>query len=199
MITQISRELMTLAPEIHQINVEKGFWPENRNRGEQMMLVITELSECLEAHREDNWFLPETKLRKHRHENAQGWAWDVVEKEQEAWMNWFRAEVKNTVQDEMADTAIRLLDYIFGHKTPYTEREFTFGSKGNFGEDLLGVTRRCMNAYATEGSPEEASAWGYALANILRFCEWYQIDILTHVRWKIAHNKLRPHKHGKAY
>lgn len=45
-----------LAEFIHHENVAKGFWPVNkteRNVGEALMLVVSELSEALEAHRKD--------------------------------------------------------------------------------------------------------------------------------------------------
>ena len=45
-----------LAHSIHNDNVAKGFWPEDkstRNVGEALMLAVSELSEGLEAHRKD--------------------------------------------------------------------------------------------------------------------------------------------------
>lgn len=42
---------------IHQNNVAKGFWPEDkksRNDGEAMMLMVTEIAEAMEAHRHGN-------------------------------------------------------------------------------------------------------------------------------------------------
>lgn len=35
----------------HKIAREKGFWDEKRNLGEMLMLVVTELSEAMEAYR----------------------------------------------------------------------------------------------------------------------------------------------------
>lgn len=35
----------------HKIAKEKGFWDEKRNLGEMLMLIVTELSEAMEAHR----------------------------------------------------------------------------------------------------------------------------------------------------
>jgi len=35
----------------HKIAKEKGFWDEKRNLGEMLMLVVTELSEAMEAYR----------------------------------------------------------------------------------------------------------------------------------------------------
>ncbi|OGX08256.1 MAG: hypothetical protein A2Z88_07850 [Omnitrophica WOR_2 bacterium GWA2_47_8] len=35
----------------HTVAVEKGFWDKERNIGEALMLIVTELSEAMEAHR----------------------------------------------------------------------------------------------------------------------------------------------------
>jgi NTP pyrophosphatase (non-canonical NTP hydrolase) len=35
----------------HSIAVEKGFWEKERNIGEALMLIVTELAEAMEAHR----------------------------------------------------------------------------------------------------------------------------------------------------
>jgi len=43
-----------LAAEVHTIARSKGFWDEARNMGEMIALMHSELSEALEAHRDDN-------------------------------------------------------------------------------------------------------------------------------------------------
>ena len=45
------RSLNELAQLCHSIAVEKGFWDEERNIGEALMLIVTELAEAMEAHR----------------------------------------------------------------------------------------------------------------------------------------------------
>jgi len=35
----------------HRVAVEKGFWDEERNIGEALMLIVTELAEAMEAYR----------------------------------------------------------------------------------------------------------------------------------------------------
>lgn len=43
-----------LAREINDNAREKGFWSKERNNGEMLMLVVSELSECLEGLRQGN-------------------------------------------------------------------------------------------------------------------------------------------------
>ncbi len=45
------RELTELC---HRTAKEKGFWDDQRNIGEALMLIVTELAEAMEAHRVQN-------------------------------------------------------------------------------------------------------------------------------------------------
>ena len=45
------KSLNELAQLCHSIAVEKGFWEKERNIGEALMLIVTELAEAMEAHR----------------------------------------------------------------------------------------------------------------------------------------------------
>ncbi len=45
------KSLNELSRLCHSIAVEKGFWEKERNVGEALMLIVTELAEAMEAHR----------------------------------------------------------------------------------------------------------------------------------------------------
>lgn len=109
-------DIKAISKEIHANNVEKGFWDKPRNKGEVLMLVVSELSEALEADRENRYYNSETrlKLNKDTSLNGSGWAFDIVDSDNEAWVNWFRSEIKDTFQDEIADAAIRIFDIAEG-------------------------------------------------------------------------------------
>lgn len=47
------KTLNELANDIYETNKEKGFWDKERNVGEMLMLVNSELGEAMEAHRKD--------------------------------------------------------------------------------------------------------------------------------------------------
>lgn len=52
MSTEIKgKSLNELAQYCHAIAVEKGFWEKERNMGEALMLIVTEVGEAMEAHR----------------------------------------------------------------------------------------------------------------------------------------------------
>lgn len=78
------------ANQIHENNKKKGFYDMERPFPERMMLVVTELSEAVDAHQKDRFCNVDLK--------------SVVSADD------FESNVKNTVEDEIADAIIRLLD-----------------------------------------------------------------------------------------
>lgn len=87
----MSQSLNELAQEIHAVSQGKGFWPESteRNPGEVLMLIVTEVAEAMEAIRD-------------------GYPLDEME---------YGGELRNKpigVPSEMADIVIRVLDACAG-------------------------------------------------------------------------------------
>ncbi len=89
------------AKAIHSINVEKGFWESPRNKGELLMLVVSELAEALEADRKNRYSLNNPK-------DIEALAND------EDFNDAFSKHVKDTFEDEIADAVIRLFDMAAG-------------------------------------------------------------------------------------
>lgn len=48
------KSLNELSTICHSIAREKGFWDKERNIGEALMLIVTELAEAMEAHRKQD-------------------------------------------------------------------------------------------------------------------------------------------------
>jgi NTP pyrophosphatase (non-canonical NTP hydrolase) len=88
--------IQELAKDIHENALKKGFW-EDANIGEKLMLIVSELSEALEADRKNRYFKKEIGA-------VNGWVYDKDFEEH------FTTDVKDTFQDELADVFIRLLD-----------------------------------------------------------------------------------------
>lgn len=105
-------EINKIAKEIHEINVEKGFWEDRdtKNIGESLMLIVSELAEALEAHRRGYWSLKKGEFEKAIIDI------DAIsdDKTSEAWKQLFEEKVKNSFEDELADTIIRVLDVCAG-------------------------------------------------------------------------------------
>lgn len=108
-------DIQAISKEIHENAVVKGFWDKERNVGEMLMLVTSELSEALEADREGRYYDSETRYRKGKDLSLNGakWAFDIVDSDDQAWINWFRSEVKDTFESELADAVIRIMDMAY--------------------------------------------------------------------------------------
>ena len=87
------------ASGINKANAEKGFYDEKREIGTLLMLCVSELAEALEADRKDEYAELENF-----HVNVKSFGFK----------NSFESCIKDTFEDEIADTVIRLLD-LCGH------------------------------------------------------------------------------------
>lgn len=89
--------LNNLAKKIHEGNKKKGFYDEDRNTGEILCLIHSEISEALEADRADRYCNSDMIT-------LNGW------KQDHNFLMEYRDKVKGTFEEEMADAVIRLLD-----------------------------------------------------------------------------------------
>jgi len=90
-----------LSKAIHENAVNKGFW-QTKNIAEKMMLVVTELSESIEAHRRNE--MKQVDLDLYNELKA------LHNKNEYLFHLGFENKVKDGFCDEVADAIIRLLD-----------------------------------------------------------------------------------------
>ena len=89
--------------EIHKVNVEKGFWEDRKNVGEVLMLIVSELGEALDAHRGD------------KKADVEAFDARAIDRTEPAdYQADFQACIKDTFEDEIADTVIRIFDMCEG-------------------------------------------------------------------------------------
>ena len=107
------RELNRLAKAIYEQNKAKGFWPENpndRNVGELLMLIVSEAAEALEASRDGKYTSPLAVAQLEMIESQMELFPDMKDYYGQIWVDFFKQDVKNSFEDEIADTTIRLFD-----------------------------------------------------------------------------------------
>lgn len=106
--------LNELVEKAHGIAKEKGFWDKERNRGELLMLIVSELAEALEADRKQrHCSLTNSELElglKLSEMNPK------KEENKKAFVEFYNNEVKGSFEEEIADTFIRLFDLVGGMK-----------------------------------------------------------------------------------
>jgi len=92
-------KIAELQKEIHRNAVEKGFYEKPNDFGTDLMLITSELGECLEAHRKNEFAdLEEFERLINSDDNKM------------TFEETFKKHMKDTVQDELADAFIRILD-----------------------------------------------------------------------------------------
>jgi NTP pyrophosphatase (non-canonical NTP hydrolase) len=92
-------DLVKLQHKVHENAKNKGFWDKEHNFGNDLMLIVGELGECSEAHRKNEFANLEAFEKEINDDNS-------TMTYEEA----FRCYVKDTVEDELADALIRILD-----------------------------------------------------------------------------------------
>lgn len=101
--------LNELSKKIHENAILKGFYDSERNLGEMLCLIHSEVSEALEALRTNQhaFGLNETNLFiKGMTDKDFGHTFE----DDEFFKNYFECRVKNSFEDELADIIIRVLD-----------------------------------------------------------------------------------------
>ena len=86
-----------LSLQVHKNNKAKGFYDDEKNIGEMLCLIHSEVSEALEADRKNRY----TEYKIHA---VNGLV------EDEDFKNTFETHIKDTFEDEIADSVIRLFD-----------------------------------------------------------------------------------------
>lgn len=96
-IRESIKDINRLCELVHNDNVDRGFYDTKRETGTLLMLIVSELAEALEADRKNRKAQPA--------EYRKAVTSDTME-EREA----FETYIKNSFEDEIADTFIRLFD-----------------------------------------------------------------------------------------
>lgn len=184
------------AKDCHQRAVAKGFWDETHSVGHSLMLVVSELSEAVEADRLGKW----AKLSPEAVKNLRV----VSDAEFTQAFLWF---VKDRVEDEIADAVIRMLD-LLGWMTKdraLSEKEvetdlgvsaFYIAGEMTLADALWPILQEVCchcNMYA------HRTAILYAIKSLELLCDRLGIDLMAHIDLKLKYNETRPARHGKKY
>ena len=192
------KNLNELSRAAHENAVKHGWWESNPSNEHCLMLVVTEIAEMVEADRKGNSAIinhirkqgnlaAAKKIRLIDHvDNAPDFNTAFVEM------------VKNTIEDEMADVVIRLLDRA-GHlgmdfdKMSEMRYHWAF-DRFSFTENAFALTkglcRDNINLF-------KRIQFGIHFVSGWARCQGVNLE--WHVRAKMRYNATRPFKHNKAY
>lgn len=160
--------------------IKHGWHEQNLSSEHCLCLVISELMEAVEADRKGKHAL------KIQFEDYMG----AMKRSDEEFFYAFKHTIKDSVEDELSDAFIRLLDlaglknidlndydYIDSDTDDYSEMSFT--------ESMYHIIRYVMDYDIP-----------ITLNEILAFCKDRDINILWYIEQKMRYNELRSYKHG---
>lgn len=156
----------------------------NKNIGELLMLIVSELGEALEAHR----------CGRFANKEALDDIIKLIKGNSILGLVAHYPHIKNTFEDEIADAFIRLFS-LCGYweydlikdinGCTYSWQDF---KNQNVGDMLYLITCCIAN-----------QELGLAFIKLQALCRQSNIPIEKHITAKMAYNRTRPHKHGKQY
>ena len=186
-------DLNELRDKAYQCAVAHGWHEENLSDEHFLCLVISELMEAVEADRkgkhadtlhfnqEMDYCLRELKV--------------FGENYDKAFIDMFEYYIKDSVEDELSDACIRLLDLAGLRDLQLTYTNGFPIMKMSFTEYIY-----CMCSFIT--NPDKSNVeWlnnhiSYSLGWIFSWCRAKQINIEWFIEQKMKYNELRPYKHG---
>ena len=191
--------LNKLRDKAYQCAVAHGWHEENLSDEHFLCLVISELMEAVEADRkgkhadtihfnqEMDYCLRELKV--------------FGENYDKAFIDMFEYYIKDSVEDELSDAFIRLLDLAGLRNVDLSaiqQVEYPFESNETFTEFCFGICKQI-----TSFTPERIGMSvniHVVLMEIFSYCRAMGIDLLWFIEQKMKYNELRPYKHGnKSY
>ena len=182
------KDLNKLSKEVFEANKAKGFHEEEHSVEHMLCLVISELMEAVEADRKGR----KADMVKYNE-------YILAKKEQnekltdEQFSGVFISYIKDSIEDELADAVIRLLDTAGASGVALDVFDYDFRIENElFTENIFEIIYVIM-------SYNESYCISYAIDMIEGLCDLLNIDLWKHVELKLKFNSLRPHKHGKKY
>ena len=99
-----------LCKEIHENAKSKGFFDSEKNIGEMLCLIHSEVSEALEADRKSHYYQNIDESKKWYIKGLADANYGKTFTDENDFKDQFEFSVKNTFEDELADVIIRVLD-----------------------------------------------------------------------------------------
>lgn len=179
---------------------EHGFHDEELSNEHCLCLVISELMEAVEADRKGRL----GKKCKSRFEMDYN-RYPALVEEEKRFKSSFEKNVKDSLPDELADAAIRLLDLagLRNISIDYFSEEAIYGASEScvgetFTESIYAISTLPIR-YFYEYDYSFESQIGHMLLSIFGLAKHLNIDLIWHVEQKMRYNELRENKHGKRY
>lgn len=190
-----AKKLNELKDRAYKNAVAHGWHEEDLSNEHFLCLVISELMEAVEADRSE----------KHANRDIFEYYMKQRRRDDEEFMYAFKHDIKDSVEDELADACIRLLDLAGLRSVDLGEVDLDElkCSEGFFNWSFTDAIFSLVCNITDTDYIETHSFDSFlraALVEILVFCVQKEIDIFWYIEQKMKYNELRPYKHGdKSY
>lgn len=199
------KELASLAEDAFKNSDKHGFYTESTEIETALMLIITEMSEAVQADRTNR----HGSIEDYESEIQMGIDIPTA----------YKNSLEGTVESEFADIAIRILSLLgwIDSKTPIKLKsdsiladEYGIGkiqlmvhntiNKGSIAKDLYR-----LNGYFSRLVDNESCSWLVSdtlqeiLMRVFAIAHNYNIDLMEHIKLKMKYNESRPYLHGCKY
>ena len=173
-----------------KIATDKGFYKQPISIESEIIMIITELSEAINA------------LRCKRHANLYGWTTPDFY-DNEAYTDLFEKCCKDTFEDELADTLLRALSLSGALKIDLTLAESIARGRISMGVPtqpasvfFFALVKLLAQDWAVSDTPIVLNRFiGYLMV----WCWERSIEIDLHVYLKMIYNEYRPYLNGKSF
>lgn len=177
--------LNELRDKAYRCAVAHGWHEENLSDEHFLCLVISELMGAVKADRKGKH--TDRKRFKSFYE-------DEEPHDEASFVYYFKRIIKGSVEDELADACIRLLDLAGLRGIDMNDRfiiAYIVSNKKTFTENIYAILKDIVNYHY---SLEECL--NYSIRQIIELARMKGIDIEWHIEQKMKYNELRPYKHG---
>ena len=184
-----------LAIQAHEDAKANGWYEKVQPINTYLALIKSELYEAFDAFRGEKYCTHPDLFILQEELNI---FYDILEVSHKAEVvSDFKGNVKDTFEDEIADTAIRIFDFCgwYGIELPEPKKIQT-KVKGQFPSDLIAIDKLITGLFDVTDKEQLNIVMSAILGALESIAEVYEFDLEQHIALKMAYNKTRGHKHG---
>lgn len=173
--------------------VKHGWHEERKEDSHWLMMVITEVSEAVQADRNGRWMddLDKSGLECALANDHHG---GLVE-------NFYKRNIEGTVESELADICIRMFDFMGEYKIELTDGIDTALQNIKFNETTFTRVAFVITDYiiCVAGQPDKRATIDRCeevLTRVFAWAEYLCIDLVQQINLKMRYNESREYHHG---
>lgn len=185
-----NNKIAELAKSIHETAVKHGWHEQQHSPEHWKMMIITEISELIEANRKSQ----RADVTKFLEESV-----EETIPQSDDYRNCYKKYIDGSMESEMADVCIRIMDMAEELKISLQSIDYDIAEADcneMLNQNKSEFTRICfyLISFLYKDNPEINLS--YIFCFMFALAKRLDIDLQWHIREKNKYNQLRPFKHG---